>query len=97
MCDEPAKDPAFSDGVTRNSPSRQKDLPASALAREGEFAVCQEIVGCILALRVLISAKLSLPFAPGNLCVAGALNLLLKIPSVRSRVIGNAADTVSDP
>jgi hypothetical protein len=41
--------------------------------------------------------RLSLPYARGKVCAARAINLLLKITSVRSRAFPWAADTVVDP
>jgi hypothetical protein len=48
-------------------------------------------------LAVRTTVKVWLVFGGGKVCALGALNLLPKIPSVRSRLFGEAADTVTDP
>ena len=65
--------------------------------RGGEFVGYEEAAGKAGASRDRTIVKLSLPYARGKVCAETAVNLLLKIISVHSRVLPEGADTEFDP
>lgn len=84
--------PRWPRGRTSRSEARHP-----AVAFDAACTVEEDFSGCPAGKPDRRTVKVSLVYSDGNLCAARAVNLLMKMVSVRSRPLPEPADTVFDP